>query len=84
MSSVPDPTKEYPVSLDRRNVTHRIVRYCKREEHGKVIPEGVDGTTYIVVYWEVTCACGTVFQKDTELLASAAYLDHLPKPLEEG
>jgi hypothetical protein len=55
---------------------HRMTRYARREEIGHVTRVGGESTAFAEVVWEVTCACGRVFQAPTEPEASRAYLDH--------
>lgn len=84
MTNSPTPSKEYPVSVDKRNVTHRLIRSVKREETTRDHSVGVESVPTTTVVWEVSCACGDIFRKATDTEASAAYLNHLPKPTKTG
>jgi hypothetical protein len=63
-----------------RGVTHRLVRHCKRVEAGAFMREGAEPQPFTRTTYEAVCACGHVYQAETDLAASAAYLAHLPKP----
>lgn len=67
-------------TFNAKAVTHRLIRHARRETVATVIHEGSESTKDTTVSYEAVCACGHVFQADTDQGASAKYLNHLPKP----
>lgn len=63
-------------------VTHRLIRHARCDIAGKILTEGSEPEPFAEVEWRATCACNRVFVAPTDLACSAAYLAHLPKPVD--